>query len=60
MTMPSRFAGHFFAQREALEVKGTQVSGWCGDQDLCENKVSVSDVQELKGDSSGRAEKPRA
>src|SRR5215831_10568894 len=26
--MPSRFAGHFFAQREALEVKGTQVSGW--------------------------------
>jgi hypothetical protein len=26
MTMPSRFAEHFFAQREALEVKGTQVS----------------------------------
>jgi len=28
----------FFAQREALEVKGTQVSGWGGDQDLCENR----------------------
>jgi hypothetical protein len=56
MTMPSAFAELFFLQGKYWEVKGTHVSIGALIKTFVKY-VSVSDVHELKEDSSGRGMK---